>query len=108
MRSQLADRDDLDPLGVVVAEFERLAGGAAIPVVVLTDRSRSTAYPVQPWRKARVAIRRVVAERGSSDALSGEVAHEYAHVLRPDTWRYFPVFLLSTERPARRVAGPGC
>ncbi len=35
--------------------------------------------------------------RGPADALRGEVAHEYAHVFRPDTWRHFAFSLLSTE-----------
>jgi Zn-dependent protease with chaperone function len=86
-----------DPLAVVAAEPKRLAGDGAVPAVALTDKPRSTAYPARPWRPARIEIRREIAARGPSDALRGEVAHEYAHVFRPDTWRHFVFSLLATE-----------
>jgi Zn-dependent protease with chaperone function len=84
-------------LALVTAELQPLAGDGPLPVVALTDQPRSTAYPARPWRPARLAIRRELAVRGLSDALRGEIAHEYAHVLRPDTWRHFGFSLLATE-----------
>ncbi len=88
-----------DPLAIVTAELKRLAGDGPFPAVALTGKPRSTAYPARPWRPARIEIRREIAARGpsDSDALRGEVAHEYAHVLRPDTWRHFVFSLLATE-----------
>ena len=69
----------------MTAELKRLAGDGPVPAVALTDKPRSTAYPARPWRPARIEIRREIAARGPADALRGEVAHEYAHVFRPDT-----------------------
>jgi Zn-dependent protease with chaperone function len=89
--------DDTAPLAAVIRILEELAGGAPVPAVVLTDRPTSSAYPARPWRPARLEIRREIAGRGPSDALRGEIAHEYAHVLRPDTWRHFALALLATE-----------
>jgi Zn-dependent protease with chaperone function len=89
--------DDREPHAVVITELERLAGDRPHPIVTLTDRLRSTAYPARPWRPARLAIRRALAAGGPSDALRGEIAHEYAHVLRPDTWRHFALSLLAAD-----------
>jgi Zn-dependent protease with chaperone function len=93
----VARDDDIAPLAVVVRLLEKLARGAPVPAVVLTDRSTSSAYAARPWRPARIEIRREIAARGPSDALRGEIAHEYAHVVRPDTWRHFVQSLLATE-----------
>jgi Zn-dependent protease with chaperone function len=66
-----------------------------LPAVAVTCRPVSTAYPARPWRSARLAIRRQIALGSSSDVLRGELAHEYAHVLRPDTWRHLVISLLA-------------
>jgi hypothetical protein len=57
----------------------------------------SAAYPPRAPAEARIEIRQEIAARGPSDALRGEIAHEYAHVLRPDTWRHFALARLATE-----------
>jgi Zn-dependent protease with chaperone function len=88
---------DKRALAVVTAELERLAGDAPLPDVTLTDRLSSSAYPARPWRPARLAMRRELAVGGPSDALRGELAHEYAHVLEPETWRHFAFLLLAIE-----------
>ena len=82
-----------DPLATVTAELERLAGGRALPMDALTDRARSTAHLARPWRPARIEIRREIEAQGRSDALRGE----RAHVLRPDSRRYFARSLVATE-----------
>ena len=97
MPTSSARPGERDPLAVVTAELKRLADDGPVPAVALTDKRRSTAYPARPWRPARIEIRREIADRGPSDALCGEVAHEYAHVFRPDTWRHFGFAVLSIE-----------
>jgi hypothetical protein len=90
-------RGERDSLAIVIAELKRLAGDCPLPAVALTDTPRSTAHPVRPWRPAgpRPATRsRPVAPQ---TRCAGKVAHEYAHVFRPDTWRHFVFSLLSTE-----------
>jgi Zn-dependent protease with chaperone function len=104
MQSSSARLGERDPLAVVTVELERLRGEDPTPAVALTDKPRSTAYPARPWRPARMEIRREMAARGPTDALRGEIAHEYAHVLRPDTWRHLFFTLLSTEIGAIGVA----
>jgi Zn-dependent protease with chaperone function len=86
-----------DPLELVVAELRGLAGDAPLPMVVLTDRAVSSARSRRPWRPASIAIRRELAHRGPSDALRGELAHEYAHILRPHTWQHLVFLLLGVE-----------
>ena len=86
-----------DPLATVTAELERLACDRPVPAVALTDRPHSTAHLARPWRPARIEIRREIAGHGRTAALRGELAHEYAHVLRPDAWRHFARSLLATE-----------
>ena len=92
-----AGRDDRELLAVVLAELKQIAGDRPLPIVTLTDRPVSTAHPARPWRAAQIAIRREIAAGGPSDALRGEIAHEYAHVRRPDTWRHFALLLLALE-----------
>jgi Zn-dependent protease with chaperone function len=86
-----------DPLELVFAELRRLAGEAPPPMVVLTDRAVSSARARRPWRPASIAIRREPAARGPSDALRGELAHEYAHILRPHIWQHLVFLLLGVE-----------
>lgn len=95
---------DERPLAVVISELQQLGRGAPVPLVTLTDRPCSRAYPGRPWRPARVAIRRQLAARGPSSALQGEIAHEYVHVLRPDSWRHVALFVLATELGAVGLA----
>ena len=80
-----------------MSELEQFARGAPMPIVSLTGRPCSRAYPRRRWWPARVAIRRQLAARGPSRALRGEIAHEYAHVLEPDGWQQFALFVLATE-----------
>jgi Zn-dependent protease with chaperone function len=86
-----------DPLAMVIAELRRLAGDAALPVVTLTDRPVSAARAARPWRPAHIRIRREIAAAGPSDTLRGEIAHEYAHVLKPDNLSHFAFSLLAAE-----------
>jgi len=88
----------------VISELQQLARGASVPLVTLTDPPCSRAYPGRPWRPAWVEIRRQLAARGPSSALHGEIAHEYAHVLRPDSWRRVALFVLATELGAVGLA----
>ena len=81
----------------MIAELEQIVGDRRLPIVTLTDQLRSTAYPARRWRPPRLAIRRRIAPGGPSAALRGEIAHESANVLRPDTWRHFALSLLATE-----------
>lgn len=97
MQASSAHSGECDPLAVVTAALKRLASDGPLPTVAVTDKPRSTACPGRPWRPARIEIRREIAARGPSDALRGEIAHEYAHVLRPDTWRHYALALLATE-----------
>jgi Zn-dependent protease with chaperone function len=97
MQVSSAGLGERDPLAVLTAELTRLAGDGPVPAVALTDNPRSAAYPARSWRPARIEIRREIVARVPSRALRGEVAHEYSHVFRPDTWRHFGFSLLSIE-----------
>jgi Zn-dependent protease with chaperone function len=97
MQASSARPGERDPLAVVIAELKRLAGDGPVPAVALTDKPRSSALPARPCRPARIEIRRKIVADGPSDTCRGEIAHEYAHVFRPDTWRHFGFSLLSTE-----------
>ena len=105
MKSSPTDRGERDLLALVTAELERLVERRPLPAISLTDKPVSTAYPARGWRAARIEIRREAAVSRCADALRGEIAHEYAHVLDPAGARQFALTLLAFEIGALGLAG---
>ena len=64
----------------VQACLQPIVVGRCVPVVALTGRRGSWANKL-PWCQPRIFVSRRSVDEAAADALSGEVAHEYAHVL---------------------------
>lgn len=82
-RTRMGDPERLAAVDVVLRE---LAAGRPLPHVTLTDSADSVAVPSVFGRRARMWVSRGTVAAGI-DALRGEVAHEYAHLIDPDHWR---------------------
>ena len=71
---------------IVEAELESLADGTPSPGIELTDGPVSAAHLGWPWRAPKLVTSRRSVDISSRQALRGEFAHEYAHILEPEPW----------------------